>query len=78
MKMAGGASTPYIGTDLWGDAPRKIRRPVGKQTATCRDFVWGSDMPSAERSDESVFQHADCCGGWCMAWREHFNDRLMV
>ena len=55
MKMAGGDSTPCIRTDYGETLPRKIRRPVGKQTATCRDFVWGSDMPSAERCDESVF-----------------------
>ena len=78
MKMAGGASTPCIRTTYGETLPCKIRRLVGKQTATCRDFVWDRDMPSAERCDESIFQHADCCGGWCIAWREHFNDRLMV
>ena len=66
MKMAGGSLTPCIKKDLEDMIPRRIRRPVGKQTATCRHFVWGSDMPSAEGCDESVLQHADevwqkCC-----------------
>ena len=49
-RWQGEASTPCIKTDLEDMIPRRIRWPVGKQTVTCRDFVWGSDMPSAEGS----------------------------
>ena len=59
VKMAGGSLTPCIKKDLEGMIPHRTRRPVRKQTATCRVFVWGSDMPSAEGCDESIPQHAD-------------------
>ena len=42
MKMAGGKHQPHASkTDLEDMIPYRIRRPVGKQTATCRDIVCG-------------------------------------
>ena len=55
MKLAGGASTPsHASEQTLGRRSPANQTPVEKQTATCRDFVWSSDMPSAERCDESV------------------------
>ena len=40
--MAGGKHQPHASkTDLEDMIPNRIRRPVGKQTATCRDIVCG-------------------------------------
>ena len=40
--MAGGQHQPHASkTDLEDMIPYRIRRPVGKQTATCRDIVFG-------------------------------------
>ena len=67
MKMAGGASTPCIRTDLWGDAPLQNQTACGKQTATCRDFVWGSDMPiqrDVMRAASSSMQTVVEAGAW--------------
>ena len=66
MKMAGGSFDPCIRKDLEETLLCKIRRPEGKQTATHRDFVLGSAMPSAERCDKSVPQHATVveAGAW--------------
>ena len=42
MKIAGGKRQPHASkTDLEDMIPYRIRRPVGKQTATCRDIVCG-------------------------------------
>ena len=48
MKMAGGSFDPLHQNRPSGDAPRKIRRPVGKHTITCTDVVWGSGIVLAE------------------------------
>ena len=78
MKMAGGALTPCIRTDLWGDAPPQNQTACGKVNSHMQGLCLGQRHAQCrERFDESVFQYADCCGGWCMDWREHFNDRLM-
>ena len=59
-----GSFDPMHQNRPWGDAPPQNQTACGKQTTTCRDFVWASDMPSAEKScDESVLHHADCRGG---------------
>ena len=73
-----GSFGPMHQSRPWGDPPPQNQMACGKAKATCRDFVWGRHMPSAERCDESIFQHADCRGGWCMAWRERFNNGLMM
>ena len=69
-----GNSTPCIRTDLGETLNRKNQMACWKATTTCSHLVW----LSAESCDESVFQHAACCGGWCLDWRERFNDMLMM
>ena len=43
-----GKLRPHASEQTLGGALRNIRRPVGKQTSTCTDVFWGSDMPSAK------------------------------
>ena len=58
MKMAGGALTPCIRTDLGETLPFKIRRPVGKQTATCRDLFGAATCP-VQNDVMNVYRHMD-------------------
>ena len=41
MKMAGGASTPCIRTDLWGDAPLQNQTACGKANSHMQGLCLG-------------------------------------